>query len=378
MALSIDDLLRRAVEQKASDLHLKVGNHPYLRVDGTLAPITDVPRITPEEMLSMAFSMMTNRQKQKFKESAELDMAYGVAGLGRFRVNVFQQRGNVGMVLRVIPTKIRTSEELNLPPVINKICEEQRGLVLVTGTTGSGKSTTLAAMIDRVNATRSDHLITIEDPIEFLHRDKRSFINQREVEVDTANFSTALRAALRQDPDVILVGEMRDLETISTALLAAETGHLVFSTLHTNDAAGAISRLLEMGVQDYLLSSSLLGVLAQRLVRRLCTNCRKEISFAGFDGNEPELTLQRMETVWDAAGCDRCSGTGYLGRVGIFELLPVTSEVCKVIVQRADAGMIRSLAVQQGMHLLREDGWDKVRQGVTTVAEVLRVTREEA
>jgi Tfp pilus assembly protein, pilus retraction ATPase PilT len=216
MALSIDDLLRRAVESKASDLHLKVGNHPYLRVGGVLLPLSDVPRVTPEEMLSMAFSMMTNRQKQKFKETAELDMAYGVAGLGRFRVNVFQQRGNVGMVLRVIPTKIRTAEELNLPSVVGRICEEQRGLVLVTGTTGSGKSTTLAAMIDRINANRSDHLITIEDPIEFLHRDKRSFINQREVEVDTANFSTALRAALRQDPDVILVGEMRDLETIST------------------------------------------------------------------------------------------------------------------------------------------------------------------
>src|SRR5712664_3202203 len=193
MSLSIDDLLRRAVENKASDLHLKVGNHPYLRVDGLLNAVTDVPRVTPEEMLSMA---------------------YGVAGLGRFRVNVFQQRGNVGMVLRVIPTKIRTTDELNLPAVVNRICEEQRGLVLVTGITGSGKSTTLAAMIDRINANRSDHLITIEDPIEFLHRDKKSFINQREVEVDTANFSTALRAALRQDPDVILVGEMRDLETI--------------------------------------------------------------------------------------------------------------------------------------------------------------------
>ena len=219
MALNIDDLLRRAVEVKASDLHLKVGNHPYLRIDGALNPQTDVPRVTPEEMLSMAFSMMTNRQKQKFKETAELDMAYGVAGLGRFRVNVFQQRGNVGMVLRVIPTKIRTAEELNLPRVIDKICEEQRGLVLVTGTTGSGKSTTLASMVDRINTTRADHCITIEDPIEFLHRDKRSFINQREVEVDTANFSSALRAALRQDPDVILVGEMRDLETIATALL---------------------------------------------------------------------------------------------------------------------------------------------------------------
>src|SRR6202158_3063108 len=274
MALSIDDLLRRAVETKASDLHLKVGNHPCLRVDGSLTPLTDVARVTREEMLSMAFSMMTNRQKQKFKETAELDMAYGVAGLGRFRVNVFQQRGNVGMVLRVIPTKIRTTEELNLPQVISKICEEQRGLVLVTGTTGSGMSTTLAAMIDRINANRADHLITIEDPIEFLHRDKKSFINQREVEVDTANFSTALRAALRQDPDVILVGEMRDLETISTALLAAETGHLVLSTLHTLDATETIQRIIavfpppEQKQIRLQLAATLKAVVSQRLVRR--------------------------------------------------------------------------------------------------------------
>src|SRR6201984_480842 len=261
MALSIDDLLRRAVEQKASDLHLKVGNHPYLRVDGQLAALTDVARITPEEMLSMAFSMMTNRQKQKFKESAELDMAYGVAGLGRFRVNVFQQRGNVGMVLRVIPTKIRTTDELNLPAVINRICEEQRGLILVPGPPGSGNPTTLAAIIDRINANRADHLITIEDPIEFLHRDKKSFINQREVEVDTANFSTALRAALRQDPDAILVGEMRDLETISTALPPL-------------DATETIQRIIavfpppEQKQIRLQLAATLKAVVSQRLVRR--------------------------------------------------------------------------------------------------------------
>ncbi|PYU29176.1 MAG: type IV pili twitching motility protein PilT [Acidobacteria bacterium] len=274
MAQGIDDLLRLAVEKKASDLHLKVGNNPYVRVDGTLVPLPDMSRVTPEEMLSMAFSMMTNRQKQKFKETAELDMAYGVAGLGRFRVNVFQQRGNVGMVLRVIPTKIRTIEELNLPRAVETICEEQRGLVLVTGTTGSGKSTTLASMVDRINTTRSDHVITIEDPIEFLHRDKRSFINQREVEVDTANFSTALRAALRQDPDVILVGEMRDLETIATALLAAETGHLVFSTLHTLDATETIQRIIavfpppEQKQIRLQLAGTLKAVISQRLVRR--------------------------------------------------------------------------------------------------------------
>jgi twitching motility protein PilT len=274
MSTSIDDLLRRAVDKRASDLHLKVGNHPYLRVDGSLFSISDVPRITPEEMLSMAFSMMTNRQKQKFKETAELDMAYGVAGLGRFRVNVFQQRGNVGMVLRVIPTKIRTIEELELPRILGPICEEQRGMVLCTGTTGSGKSTTLAAMVDRINSLRAEHIITIEDPIEYLHRDKKGFINQREVEVDTSSFSTALRAALRQDPDVILVGEMRDLETISTALLAAETGHLVFSTLHTLDATETIQRIIavfpppEQKQIRLQLASTLKAVISQRLVRR--------------------------------------------------------------------------------------------------------------
>jgi twitching motility protein PilT len=273
--LNIDTLLRTACENKASDLHLKVGNYPYLRVDGELHALTQYTRVSAEDMLNMAFSMMTNRQKQKFKENAELDMAYGVAGLGRFRVNVFQQRGNVGMVLRVIPTKIRTFEELLLPRVIDKVCQEARGLVLVTGTTGSGKSTTLAAMVDRINATRTDHIVTIEDPIEFLHRDKKGFVNQREVEVDTPSFGSALRAALRQDPDVILVGEMRDLETIQTALLAAETGHLVFSTLHTADATETIQRIIavfpppEQKQIRLQLASTLKAIISQRLVRRV-------------------------------------------------------------------------------------------------------------
>ncbi len=272
--VNIDTLLRTACENKASDLHLKVGNYPYLRVDGDLHALTQYSRISSEDMLNMAFSMMTNRQKQKFKENAELDMAYGVAGLGRFRVNVFQQRGNVGMVLRVIPTKIRTLEELLLPHVMDKICHEKRGLVLVTGTTGSGKSTTLAAMVDRINSTRTDHVITIEDPIEFLHRDKKGFVNQREVEVDTPSFGSALRAALRQDPDVILVGEMRDHETIQTALIAAETGHLVFSTLHTMDATETVQRIIavfpppEQKQIRLQLASTLKAVISQRLVRK--------------------------------------------------------------------------------------------------------------
>ncbi len=278
--MNVDDLLRIAVERKASDLHLKVGNHPYLRIDGSLHPLAEQPRISPEEMLSMAFSMMTNRQKQKFKETAELDLSYGVPGLGRFRVNIFQQRGNVGMVLRVIPTKIKSIDDLMLPPIINKICEEKRGIVLVTGTTGSSKSTTLAAMVDRINSSRPDHIMTIEDPIEFLHRDKKGFVNQREVEVDTANFATALRAGLRQDPDVILVGEMRDLETISTALLAAETGHLVFSTLHTLDAPETIQRIIavfpppEQKQIRMQMASTLRAIVSQRLVGRADGNGR--------------------------------------------------------------------------------------------------------
>jgi twitching motility protein PilT len=272
--MNIDELLRVACENKASDLHLKVGNYPYIRVDGELHPLTQFPRISSEDMLAMAFSMMTNRQKQKFKEDTELDMAYGVAGLGRFRVNVFQQRGNVGMVLRVIPTKIRTLEELYLPKVMDKICEERRGMVLVTGTTGSGKSTTLAAMVDRVNSSRTDHISTIEDPIEFLHRDKKSFVNQREVGVDTGSFSSALRASLREDPNVILVGEMRDHETIGTALLAAETGHMVFSTLHTLDATETIQRIIavfpppEQKQIRLQLASTLKAIISQRLVRK--------------------------------------------------------------------------------------------------------------
>src|SRR5215210_2740236 len=244
--MNINDLLKIAVERKASDLHLKVGSHPIIRVDGELGPMQEFKKLMQEDTIAMAFSIMNARQKQRFKEEFELDIAYSVPGLGRFRCNVFQQRGVVGLVLRVIPARIQTVRELMLPPVLERICEERRGLVLCTGTTGSGKSTTLAAMIDYINSTRSEHVLTIEDPIEFIHRDKKSIVNQREVEVDTKSFSQALRSALRQDPDVILVGEMRDYETIETALTAAETGHLVLSTLHTLDATETVNRIISV------------------------------------------------------------------------------------------------------------------------------------
>lgn len=244
--MHINDLLKVATDKGASDLHLKVGSHPVLRITGELVPLAELKRLMQEDTIAMAFSIMNNRQKQKFKDHLEIDIAYSVPGLGRFRCNIFQQRGTVGLVLRVIPVKILTCRELNLPVVLEKISLEPRGLVLCTGTTGSGKSTTLAAMIDYHNAHRKSHIITIEDPIEFLHRDKKSLINQREVEVDTRSFSAALRSALREDPDVILVGEMRDYETIETAITAAETGHLVMSTLHTLDATETINRIISV------------------------------------------------------------------------------------------------------------------------------------
>src|SRR5215813_4197636 len=242
--MHVNDLLKIAVDTGASDLHLKVGSFPMMRVLGVLQPATEEKKLDHEDVVAMSAAVMSTAQRQKFKESQEVDLAYSVPGLGRFRCNIFQQRGTVGLVLRVIPMQIRTVDELGLPVVLKSIAHEERGLVLVTGTTGSGKSTTLAAMIDHINQTRPAHVMTVEDPIEFLHRDSKSMVNQREVAVDTRSFAQALRSALRQDPDVILVGEMRDFETIETGLLAAETGHLVFSTLHTLDATETINRII--------------------------------------------------------------------------------------------------------------------------------------
>jgi twitching motility protein PilT len=244
--MNIDDLLKIAVERGASDLHLKVGNHPVLRINGLLQPFVELKRLMQEDTIAMSAAIMNKEQKERFRIEHEIDMAYSVQGLGRFRCNIFQQRGAVGMVLRVIPTQVKTINDLNLPLVLNKIAEEKRGLILVTGTTGSGKSTTLAAVIDYINTHRVDHIITIEDPIEYLHRDKKSIVNQREIGQDTNSFALALRSSLREDPDVILVGEMRDRETIETALLAAETGHLVLSTLHTLDAPETINRIISI------------------------------------------------------------------------------------------------------------------------------------
>ncbi|HIG72042.1 MAG TPA: type IV pilus twitching motility protein PilT [Myxococcales bacterium] len=278
--MELNEILKVAIKGGASDIHLKSGLPPMFRVDGALVPLKNGERMMPDELTNIAASIMSPVQKTRFEESREADLAYGVAGLGRFRVNVFQQRGSIGIVFRVIPFGVKTAEQLHLPPVIQKIARENRGLILVTGTTGSGKSTTLAAMIEQINSERTSHIMTIEDPIEFLIRDRRSIVNQREIGVDTHSFSNALRAALRQDPDVILVGEMRDFETIEIALTAAETGHLVMSTLHTLDATETINRIIsvfppyQQKQVRLQLATILKAVVSQRLVPRADGNGR--------------------------------------------------------------------------------------------------------
>src|SRR5438309_528171 len=341
MPVRIDDLLVTATAHSASDLHLKVGSFPVMRIGGELYPIADAPRLSPDDTLDMAFSIMSNRQKQKLKEFSEVDIAYSVNGLGRFRANIFQQRGSVSIVLRVIPEQTKNAAALGLPLVIERICEERRGLILVTGATGSGKSTTLAAMIDRINSMRSGHIVTIEDPIEFLHRDKKAFVSQREVEVDTRSFAEALRGALRQDPDVILVGEMRDLETIETALTAAETGHLVLSTLHTLDATETVTRIVSSfpSYQQKSVRIQLAGILKAVISMRL---------------------------VRAAKGS---------GRVPAVEVLVTTGLIRDYIVNEEKTGLIREAIAagssQYGMQTFDQSLFHLVQSGLISMEEAL-------
>jgi len=268
-------LLDMAVQQEASDLDISVGHVPNIRITGQLVPLSQEKVITPEDSEGLAFSVMSEIQRKKFLEEKEIDFSYQHEDKGRFRVNIFFQRGSISLALRFIPSKIRTIEDLNLPPILHDFVNRPQGLILVTGATSQGKSTTLAAMIDEISHTKAVHIITVEDPIEYTYPVDRAIVDQREVAIDTLNFNNALRASLRQNPDVIMVGEMRDLETIATTITAAETGHLVFATLHTNSAAQTIHRLVDVFPAEqqsqirFQLSSSLLGIVSQRLIPRI-------------------------------------------------------------------------------------------------------------
>src|SRR5262245_13998282 len=274
MAASLHQLLKTMTEMGGTDLHVTTNSPPQIRVDGKLRPL-DLTPLTAVETKQLAYSVLTDAQKHRFEENLELDFSFGIKGLARFRANVFMQRGAAAAVYRTIPYEIKDFKTLGLPPVVAQICDKPRGLVLVTGPTGSGKSTTLAAMLDKINNERHEHMITIEDPIEFLHNHKKCVVNQRELHADTHSFANALRAALREDPDVVLIGEMRDLETIESALRIAETGHLTFGTLHTNSAAQTINRIIDVfpaHQQPQIraqLSMVLEGILCQALLPRI-------------------------------------------------------------------------------------------------------------
>jgi twitching motility protein PilT len=279
MPLTVDELLQKTVQMAGSDLHIKADSPPLVRVHGELSAL-ELPALTAEESKRLAYSVLTPAQIQRFEEGLELDLGYEIPGLARFRGNVMQQRGQVGIIFRVIPLRIQSMEELNLPPVCKYFAERPRGLVLVTGPAGSGKSTTQAAMVDYINSKFPVHIVTVEDPVEFLHEDKQALINQRELGTDTLSFANALKYVLRQDPDVILIGEMRDLETIALAITAAETGHLVFGTLHTTDAVQTVDRMIDVFPtfqQQQVrmqLAVNLIGVISQTLVKRADGNGR--------------------------------------------------------------------------------------------------------
>ena len=376
----VNQMISRALESRASDIHIE----PYeselkirYRIDGILHDMESPPRQMKSAIIS------------RFKILAQLNIAERrLPQDGRFKVKVAGK--DVDLRISTIPTLygesvvIRLLERsqifsdlhsLGFPDDIlqrfSDMITKPHGMVLVTGPTGSGKTTTLYGALQKINDP-GKKIITVEDPVEY----QLAGINQIQVKPQIGlTFANGLRSIVRQDPDIIMIGEIRDFETAEIAVQAALTGHLVLSTLHTNDSAGAISRLLEMGVQDYLLASSLLCVLAQRLVRRLCMNCRKEVP---FEGTKVEGWVDPPDTVWGPTGCEACSGTGYIGRIGIYELLRISPAVSKLIVERTDAGSIRSFALTQGLSLLKQDGWQKARDGVTTIEEVLRVTREEA
>ncbi len=376
----VNQMISRALESRASDIHIE----PYeselkvrYRIDGILHDMESPPRQMKSAIIS------------RFKILAQLNIAERrLPQDGRFKIKVAGK--DVDLRISTVPTLYGESvvirllersqifsdlQSLGFPgdtfERFSDTITKPHGMVLVTGPTGSGKTTTLYGALQKINDP-SKKIITVEDPVEY----QLAGINQIQVKPQIGlTFANGLRSIVRQDPDIIMIGEIRDYETAEIAVQAALTGHLVLSTLHTNDSAGAISRLLEMGVQDYLLSSSLLGVLAQRLVRRLCLNCRKEVP---FEGTKVEGWVDPPDTVWEPIGCEACSRTGYTGRVGIYELLLISPAVSKLIVEHADAGSIRSLALTQGLTLLKQDGWQKARDGVTTIEEVLRVTREEA
>ena len=370
---AIDEHLWQLWDQKGTDLLFTAGVPPLLRVNGTMGPAEGAPVLTAADTERIVSSLLPPEVAEEFAREKDADFSFGWGDRARFRANVFQQQGAMGLSLRLIPFKIPSFEELGLPAIVERFVSVPRGLVLATGPTGAGKSTTLASMIDRINQQRRCHIITIEDPIEYVHVHKMAAVNQREVGLDTTSFPRGIRAALRADPDVLLVGEIRDEETAGIAMQAGMTGHLVLTTVHAHNAASAIERLKDMGVEPGLLANAVNCIVAQRLARRLCTDCREaywpsdeELESMGMFERKGEIYLHHSK------GCGRCGGTGYRGRVALYEVMPVTVEIRRLVGAPTDE--IFNAAVREGMTTLRQDGLRLCLEGVSSLEEIRRVT----
>ena len=369
--MNIRAVLEKMIAARASDLHLKTGSAPVVRVDGVLYTLEEAAP-NAAELKEVVNQLLSEEQRQHFATHSEIDFAFGVAGLARFRVNIFMQRGTPALALRHVPVEVPSIEDLHLPPIIRELAFSPRGLILVTGRTGSGKSTTLAAVIDAINRVTSRNVITVEDPIEFLHRDQMSYVHQREVGLDTHSFRDGLRYVLRQDPDIILVGEVRDKETAEMAFRAAMTGHQVFTTLHTNSALGAFPRLLDIGVLPDIMAGNIIGVIAQRLVRVLCTHCKEAYAPSREERLLLGTTGEKVSFLHRSVGCKHCDNKGFKGRSAIMELLVMDSDLDELVARRATAKEMRTAALSKGYRTLADEGLQRVVDGTTSLVEVAR------
>ena len=372
MAHSLQALLKAMTDKGASDLHVTAGSPPRLRIDNELVRLQTDP-LTPVDTKTLCYSVMNDAQKLRFEEDLEIDFSFGIRGMARFRANVYLQQSCVAGAFRIVPYQIIPLEELGLPPVVIELCDKPRGLVLVTGPTGSGKSTTLYATLNSLNDA-GRNIVTIEDPVEY----RLAGVNQVQVNTKAGlTFAAALRSILRCDPDIVLIGEIRDTETARIAVESALTGHLVLATLHTNDAPSAITRLTEMGLEPFLVASAVDCVLAQRLARRLCDKCREPyrptaevLADTGWNGAEPDGEPPKL---YRAVGCAACGKTGYHGRLAVHEVMTVTEEIERLCVERRSSNEIAAVAHAHGMTSLRQDGLGKAVLGETAVEEVVRV-----
>ena len=375
MAVDIAQLLAFAVKNKASDLHLSAGMPPMIRVDGEIKRV-NMPALSHKSVHSMVYDMMNDKQRKAYEEFFETDFSFEIPQLARFRVNAFNQNRGAGAVFRTIPSAVMTLEELNAPKIFRDLCGLARGLVLVTGPTGSGKTTTLYSCLHHINKP-DRKIITVEDPVEY----QLNGINQVPVRADVGmTFASALRSMLRQAPNIVMIGEIRDLETAEIAINASLTGHMVFSTLHTNDAPSAVTRLIDIGVKPFLVSTSLRAVLAQRLVRKICPKCTQP-----YQPTAAELRSLNISPAMASAanfakgtGCANCNGTGFRGRLVIVELFLINEDVQRLIYENTGSARLRDKARSFGMRTMREDGLRKVTAGLTTIDEVVSITVGDA